>query len=257
MQEYLSIFSGAEVREVLPLISTGLLGLITLIILALLTRIQKKLDKDKIENNKLLEKVIVLNESSQKLEREITQANTSLNSSYESLKTQIEALIESNTNLKSEFDSLQVAHRASIRANSDQEEVISNILKSNIEGQSEKLQVLEERLETLTKLVSQVETLEGKNSELENMLAKLQETTHNSQEMIANLGVQNTHSIPDETLQNLQTLSDKLAEIENYQSQTEALVQTTANEIETRIKKLLDAKKTRTKSTKKGMAPTK
>ncbi|MEO0970628.1 MAG: hypothetical protein AAFX80_20450, partial [Cyanobacteria bacterium J06639_18] len=100
-------------------------------------------------------------------------------------------------------------------------------------------------------------TLEGKNSELENMLAKLQETTHNSQEMIANLGDRNTHSIPDETLQNLQTLSDKLAEIENYQSQTEALVQTTANEIETRIKKLLDAKKTRTKSTKKGMAPTK
>ncbi|KST66776.1 hypothetical protein [Mastigocoleus testarum] len=257
MQEYLSIFSGYEVREILPLISTGVLGLIIVVILVLLTRIQKNINKDKIENSKLLEKITVLNESSQKLEREITQANTSLNSSYESLKTQIEALIQSNTSLKSEFDNLQVAHQASISANSDREEVISNILKSNIEGQSEKLQLLEERLETVTKLVSQVEALEGKNSELENMLAKLQETSHNSQEMIANLGSQNTHSIPDETLQNLQTLSDKLTEIENYQSQIEALVQTTANEIETRIKKLLDAKKTRTKSTKKGMGPTK
>ncbi len=247
MQEYLSIFSGAEVREVLPLISTGFLGLITVIILALLTRIQKNLNKDKIENNKLLEKFIVLNESSQKLEREITQANTSLNSSYESLKTQIEGLIQSNINLKSEFDSLQVAHQASVRADSEQEEVISNILKSNIEGQSEKLQVLQERLETL----------EGKNSELGNMLAKLQETSHNSQKMIANLGSQNTHNISDEMLRNLQTLSEKLAELENYQSQTEALVQTTANEIENRIKNLLDAKKTRTKSNKKGMAPTK
>ncbi|MDJ0693281.1 hypothetical protein [Mastigocoleus sp. MO_188.B34] len=247
MQEYLSIFSGAEVREILPLISTGFLGLITVIILALLTRIQKNLNKDKIENNKLLEKFIVLNESSQKLEREITQANTSLNSSYESLKTQIEGLIQSNINLKSEFDSLQVAHQASVRADSEQEEVISNILKSNIEGQSEKLQVLQERLETL----------EGKNSELGNMLAKLQETSHNSQKMIANLGSQNTHNISDEMLRNLQTLSEKLAELENYQSQTEALVQTTANEIENRIKNLLDAKKTRTKSNKKGMAPTK
>ena len=257
MQEYLSIFSGAELIETLPLISTGILGLTTVIILASLTRIQRSLNQDKIENNKLFKTITAISESSQKLERGITQANLDLNSSYESLKTQLEGLIQNNTSLKSELDSLQVAHQNSVRTTSEREEVINNILKSHIQGQSEKLQLLEERLETLTKVVSQVEVLEGKTSDLENMLVKIQETSQNSQEMIANLGNHNISSIPDETLQNLQTLGDKLAELESYKSQTEALVETTANEIEARIKKLLDAKKTRTKSTKKGMAPIK
>ena len=251
MQEYLSIFSSAQTREVLPLILIGISGVAFAIIFYLLIGIQRSITKNKIENNKLLEIIKAINESSQKLDRETTQANINLNSSYEILKTQVEALIQSSIALRGEFNQLQEMHQASV------EEIISNAVVSNIQGQSEKLQVLEEKLEAFTQIIERIESLERKTSNLKNILLKIQENSHNSQEIITGLASKNLHTLPDETLQNLQTLSDKLTEIESYKTQTEALVKTTATEVENRIKKLLEVKKTKAKSTKKGMSPVK
>lgn len=251
VQEYLSIFSSVEIREVLPFILAGILGLTIAIIFYLLIRIQGAINKSTIDNNKLLEMITAVNESSQKLDRETTQATIGLNSSYESLTSKIEGLIQTSENFRSELDRLQAIHEASV------EKVISNVLESDIQKQSDKLQALGEKLETFTQLVSQVKGVEEKTSNLENILAKLQEVSHSSQEMIGNLASKNIHNIPEDTLQSLQTLSDKLTELESYKTQTEALVKTTADEVETRMKKLLEVKKTKAKSTKKGMSPTK
>lgn len=257
MQEYLSIFSGAEIKEVLPFVLAGILGFALVIIFYLLIRIQGAINKNTIENNKLLEMITAVNESSQKLDRETTQASIDLNSSYESLTSKVEDLIQTNTSFRADFDGLQEIHQASVDAASRREEAIGNALETNTQKQSQKLQALEEKLETFTQLVSQVESIEEKTSNLENTLAKLQEVTHSSLEIIGSLASKNVRDLPEETLQSLQTLSEKLTELENYKTQAEALVKTTANEVETRIKQLLEAKKTKAKSTKKGMSPNK
>lgn len=250
MQEYLSIFSSVQTREVLPFVFSGIIGLAIVIIFYFLIRIQRAINKSEIESNKFLEIIMAVNESSQKLDKEITQANIDLNSSHRSLKTEIEGLIQSSANFRGDFNQLQAAHQASV-------EVLSNLLESNIQRQSEKLQALEEKLETFTHLTSKIESLEEKTSNLENTLVKLQETNHNSQETIASLASKNIHDIPEETLKGLQALSEKLTELESYKTETEALVKTAANEVESRIKQLLEAKKTKAKSTKKGMSPNK
>ena len=250
MQEYLSVFSGFQGKEALPFVFAGILVLAIAIIFYLLIRIQGAINQSKIENNKLLEIVQAVNESSQNLVTETTQANIDVNSAYKTLKTQVESLIQSSAIFRGDFNQLQAAHQAS-------EEVLSNLLESNIQRQSEKLQTLQEKLEKLTHITNQVESLEEKSSNLEDILVKLQETSKNSQEMIASLANNNIDDTPEETLKSLKTLDEKLTKLESDKTQTEALVKTTADEVETRIKKLLEAKKTTTKNLKKGMSPRK
>ena len=257
MQEYLSIFSNVQTREVLPLIFAAILGIAIAITFYLLIRIQGTINKSKIENHQLLEMITAVNESSQKLDRETRQANIDLKSSYQDLKTQIEGLIEVSASFREDFNQLQAANQASVSEASRREEVLSHLLESNTQKQSEKLQALEEKFETFTQFTSKFETLEEKTSSLENILVTLQATTHNSQESIANLVSKNTLGVPEEILKSLQALSERLTEIEGYKTQTEALVKTTANEVENRIKQLLEAKKTKARSSKKGMSPTK
>lgn len=257
MQEYLSIFSDFQGKEALPLIFAGILGLAIVIIFYLLIRIQGAINQSKIENNKLLEMVKAVNESSQNLVTETTQASTDINSAYNTLKTQVESLIQSSTTFRGDFDQLQAAYQDSVSAASHREEVLSDLVESNIQRQSEKLQTLEEKLEKLAQVTNQVESLEKKSSNLENILVKLQETNKNSQEIIASLASNTVNYNPEETLKSLKTLDEKLTKLESDKTQAEALVQTTADEVEARIKKLLEAKKTTAKSPKKGMSPRK
>jgi DNA repair exonuclease SbcCD ATPase subunit len=205
--------------DTVPLIFSGVSAISLVIISVLALQIQKIINANKSEQEKVLKLVEADNELSKQLGEITAEGNRKQIESYEIVHNRVENLIQVTSNLENCLNQL-------LESNNLSGESLTNLLQGNTDKQLENIQGLIAKIDTIKPIGTQVENLVASTSNLENRIT----------EAVANLMQENAQKHLDK----LQALVEKFETFVPVKNQVDSLVEGTAK-LENRLVQLLEA----------------